>query len=132
MTEDDEAELDAMIEKHGFSIMVERCAGATGPDRTLDKVIADTFGIEWPSGTQEMACHFTSLFEAAMKLKPAGYRIQLDEYPDGWTVVLWPTADCPHPALGGVTNGASSPTAALAITLACLRVRAAIAARPKP
>lgn len=134
MSETD-GEIDALIDRHGMLIVIERCCAAKEGSRELDYLIAATLGAkEVPDRARVLGNYFfTRGFEAAFSLKPNGYRLQLDEYVgDGWTVVLWPTADCPHPALGGVTNGASSPTAALAITIACLRVRLALATRVKP
>lgn len=128
----DDGEIDALIEKHGLPILIERCCEAKEGSRELNSDIARALGDDAASIAGTLGYFFTQNFESARALKPAGYRIQLDEYPDGWTVVLWPTADCPHPALGGVTNGASSPTAALAITIACLRVRLALATKAKP
>lgn len=120
--------------------LADRCEAASGPDRGLDEAIYGalvTVRTEGPAShphvwhsflgkpraTDAPTPWFTASIDAALTLKPEGWRVSaLTENETGWWCGLCPLGDTPDTAWSG--GWGPTPNAALAVCAAALRARA--------
>lgn len=107
-----------------LSEIAQHCEEATGPDRSIDGMIAIAVGATMPDEPAGWPPKYTASLDAAMSLKPSGWCV--DAGTGGGEYIYGPWARCfPDDRRGqsAGTGNRNAATMALAICSAALRAR---------